>query len=221
MLYLLPWYPINAALHAVVEYMVGASQSPRLLAYLRERFGDEVAVHPRLRIPFFFKVLGVLLALGLLPLLQVASLVYFRLESTNLPGLVAWGLFSGLLLMVAGGILLSREVARPLQAVLEGMQALQEGKGAVRVSAVAWDELADLTSGFNSLAQALEVERQRNLELYRNTVRTLAAAIDARDPTPAVTHAGWGLCPAYRLEAGLGLRKSLPALHHRADARHW
>jgi len=78
MLYLLPWYPINAALHAVVEYMVGASQSPRLLAYLRERFGDEVAVHPRLRIPFFFKVLGVLLALGLLPLLQVASLVYFR-----------------------------------------------------------------------------------------------------------------------------------------------
>ena len=104
------------------------------------------------------------------------------LESTNLPGLVAWGLFSGLLLMVAGGILLSREVARPLQAVLEGMQALQEGKGAVRVSTVAWDELADLTSGFNSLAQALEVERQRNLELYRNTVRTLAAAIDARDP---------------------------------------
>jgi len=70
---------------------VGASQSPRLLAYLRERFGDEVVVHPRLRIPFFFKVLGVLLALGLLPLLQVALLVYFRHESTNLPGLVAWG----------------------------------------------------------------------------------------------------------------------------------
>ena len=182
MLYLLPWYPINAALRAIIEYLVGASQSPRLLAYLRERFGDEVVVHPRLRIPFFFKVLGVLLALGLLPLLQVALLVYFRLESTNLPGLVAWGLFSGLLLMVAGGILLSREVARPLQAVLEGMQALQEGKSAVRVGEIAWDELADLTSGFNNLAQALEVERQRNLELYRDTVRTLAAAIDARDP---------------------------------------
>ena len=182
MLYLLPWYPINAALHAIIEYLVGASQSPRLLAYLRERFGDEVVVHPRLRIPFFFKVLGVLLALGLLPLLQVALLVYFRLESTNLLGLVAWGLFSGLLLMVVGGILLSREVARPLQAVLEGMQALQEGKSAVRVGEIAWDELADLTSGFNNLAQALEVERQRNLELYRDTVRTLAAAIDARDP---------------------------------------
>ena len=182
MLYLLPWYPINAALHAIIEYLVGASQSPRLLAYLRERFGDEVVVHPHLRIPFFFKVLGVLLALGLLPLLQVALLVYFRLESTNLPGLVAWGLFSGLLLMVAGGILLSREVARPLQAVLEGMQALQEGKSAVRVGEIAWDELADLTSGFNNLAQALEVERQRNLELYRDTVQTLAAAIDARDP---------------------------------------
>ena len=181
MLYLLPWYPINAALHAIIEYLVGASQSPRLLAYLRERFGDEVVVHPHLRIPFFFKVLGVLLALGLLPLLQVALLVYFRLESTNLPGLVAWGLFSGLL-MVAGGILLSREVARPLQAVLEGMQALQEGKSAVRVGEIAWDELADLTSGFNNLAQALEVERQRNLELYRDTVQTLAAAIDARDP---------------------------------------
>lgn len=182
MLYLLPWYPINAALHAIIEYLVGASQSPRLLAYLRERFGDEVVVHPRLRIPFVFKVLGVLLALGLLPLLQVASLVYFRLESTNLPGLVAWGLFSGLLLMVAGGILLSREVARPLQAVLEGMQAIQHGKGSVRVSAVAWDELADLALGFNNLAQALEAERQRNLELYRDTVQTLAAAIDARDP---------------------------------------
>jgi len=182
MLYLLPWYPLNAALHAIIEYLVGASQSQRLMAYLRERFGDEVVVSSRLRIPFVFKVLGVLVALGLLPLLQVAVLVYFRLESTHLPGLVAWGLFSGLVLMVAGGVLLSREVARPVQAVLEGMQAMQEGKGPVRVSAVAWDELADLALGFNNLARALEAERQRNLELYRDTVQTLAAAIDARDP---------------------------------------
>ncbi|KIQ54633.1 metal-dependent phosphohydrolase [Meiothermus taiwanensis] len=112
----------------------------------------------------------------------MAVLVYFRLESTHLAGLVVWGLFSGLVLMVAGGILLSREVARPVQAVLEGMQAIQEGKGPVRVSAVAWDELADLALGFNNLARALEAERQHNLELYRDTVQTLAAAIDARDP---------------------------------------
>jgi hypothetical protein len=182
MLYLLPWYPLNAALHAIIEYLVGARQSQRLMAYLRERFGDEVVVPSRLRIPFVFKVLGVLVALGLLPLLQVAVLVYFRLESTHLAGLVVWGLFSGLVLMVAGGILLSHEVARPVQAVLEGMQAMQEGKGPVRVSTVAWDELADLALGFNNLARALEAERQRNLELYRDTVQTLAAAIDARDP---------------------------------------
>lgn len=182
MLYLLPWYPINAALHAIIEYLVGASESQRLLAYLRERFGPGVMVSSGLQIPFFFKVLGVLVALGLLPLVQVALLVYFRLEATNLPGLIAWGLCSGLLLMVAGGALLSREVARPLEAVLEGMQALQEGRGSVRVSAVAWDEMASLAQGFNHLAQALEAERQRNLELYRDTVQTLAAAIDARDP---------------------------------------
>lgn len=182
MLYLLPWYPLNAALHAIIEYLVGASQSQRLLAYLRERFGVAVVVDTHLRIPFVFKVLGVLLALGLLPLMQVAVLVYFRLESTHLPGLVIWGLCSGLILLVAGGILLTREVARPLQAVLEGMQAIQRGEEQVRVSAVAWDELADLTQGFNQLAQALEAERRQNLELYRDTVQTLAAAIDARDP---------------------------------------
>lgn len=70
MLYLLPWYPLNAALHAIIEYLVGASQSQRLLAYLRERFGVAVVVDTHLRIPFVFKVLGVLLALGLLPLMR-------------------------------------------------------------------------------------------------------------------------------------------------------
>jgi HD-GYP domain-containing protein (c-di-GMP phosphodiesterase class II) len=52
----------------------------------------------------------------------------------------------------------------------------------VRVSAIAWDELGDLTEGFNALSQALEVERQRNQDLYRDTVQALSAAIDARDP---------------------------------------
>ncbi|NAW18929.1 HAMP domain-containing protein, partial [Salmonella sp. hn-f5] len=90
---------------------------------------------------------------------------------------IGWGLTSGLALVVAGGVLLSREVARPLQAVLEAMQHIRAGRSGVRVSAIAWDELGDLTEGFNALSQALEEERQRNQELYRDTVQTLSAAI--------------------------------------------
>lgn len=189
LLFLLPWYPLNAALHATVEYLVGAAESQHLLAHLRARHGDAVVVRLRLRVPFLVKVLGVMVALGLLPLGQVALLIYFKLQGygtvpdpTALPSLIGWGLTSGLALVVAGGVLLSREVARPLQAVLEAMQHIRAGRSGVRVSAIAWDELGDLTEGFNALSQALEEERQRNQELYRDTVQTLSAAIDARDP---------------------------------------
>lgn len=189
MLYLLPWYPLNAALHATVEYLVGAAESQRLLAHLRARHGDAVVAWSRLRVPFLVKVLGVMVALGLLPLGQVALLAYFKLQGYGtapdpaaLPALIAWGLASGLALVLAGGVLLSREVARPVGAVLEAMRQVRAGQAGVRVSAIAWDELGDLTEGFNALSQALEVERQRNQDLYRDTVQALSAAIDARDP---------------------------------------
>ena len=187
--YLLPWYPLNAALHATVEYLVGAAESQHLLAHLRARHGDAGVARPGLRVPFLVKVLGVMVALGLLPLAQVALLAYFKLEGFGtapdpaaLPALIAWGLASGLALVLAGGVLLSREVSRPLQAVLEAMRQVRAGQSGVRVSTIAWDELGDLSEGFNALSQALEAERQRNLELYLDTVQTLSAAIDARDP---------------------------------------
>jgi len=87
------------------------------------------------------------------------------------------------------GILVSRYLIRPLQTLTAVTSELAEGNLAVRAEIPGRNEIARLAENFNNMAGSIEalVRRLRqalrqNQELFLETIRTLAAAIDAKDP---------------------------------------
>jgi len=87
------------------------------------------------------------------------------------------------------GFALSRRLITPLQSLAATTSQLADGNLTVRATVRGTDEIALLGSNFNNMAGNIEalVRRLRqalrqNQELFLETIRTLAAAIDAKDP---------------------------------------
>jgi putative nucleotidyltransferase with HDIG domain len=87
------------------------------------------------------------------------------------------------------GFSLSRRLIVPIQHLAGTSSAIADGDLAVRADVDRNDELAQLATNFNNMAGNIEalVRRLRqalrqNQELFIETIRTLAAAIDAKDP---------------------------------------
>jgi putative nucleotidyltransferase with HDIG domain len=87
------------------------------------------------------------------------------------------------------GFALSRRLITPLQSLAATTSQLADGNLTVRANVRGADEIALLGSNFNNMAVNIEalVRRLRqalrqNQELFLETIRTLAAAIDAKDP---------------------------------------
>ncbi len=83
----------------------------------------------------------------------------------------------------------ARMLAHPLEELVEKVRSIAAGDFKQRVSVRGVRELAELSETFNSMSDSLEksIERlklaaKENQELFINSVRTLAAAIDAKDP---------------------------------------
>ena len=98
---------------------------------------------------------------------------------TAIAGLVALGL----------GFLLARRLIGPIQRLDRVSSEIAEGNLTVRAPVTGPAELAHLAGNFNHMAGNIEalVRRLRqalrqNQELFLETIRTLAAAIDAKDP---------------------------------------
>ncbi len=101
------------------------------------------------------------------------------LAVTGVAALAALGLG-----FVLGGFLI-----RPLQKLAEVTTELARGNLSVRADVPGHNELAHLAANFNNMAGSLEALVRRlkqalrqNQELFLETIRTLAAAIDAKDP---------------------------------------
>ena len=93
------------------------------------------------------------------------------------------------LVALALGFLLSRRLIRPLQELAHISSEISEGKLSVRSELHGEDEIAQLGHNFNhmagnieSLVRKLKHALRQNQELFLETIRTLAAAIDAKDP---------------------------------------
>ena len=94
-----------------------------------------------------------------------------------------------LIVGMAGSILLSSLITRPIKELSSGVEEFKGGQRRRPLRVYSEDELGRLTSNFNEMT-ALIVEQQQKLgeyarELeasYVSTVKVLAAAIDARDP---------------------------------------
>ena len=93
------------------------------------------------------------------------------------------------LLALGLGFVLSRHMIRQLQQLADISSEISEGKFSVRSEVHGDDEIAQLGSNFNHMAENIEslVRKlkhalRQNQELFLETIRTLAAAIDAKDP---------------------------------------
>lgn len=86
-------------------------------------------------------------------------------------------------------LLVARFLSRPVLDLVEKVRSVAEGHFKQRVPVRGVYELAQLSATFNAMSDSIEksVERLRlaareNQELFINSIRTLAAAIDAKDP---------------------------------------
>ena len=93
------------------------------------------------------------------------------------------------LLALAIGFAMSRRLIQPIQRLAGASSEIADGNLAVRASVDGQDELAQLAGNFNHMAGSIETLVRRlkqalrqNQELFLETIRTLAAAIDAKDP---------------------------------------
>jgi HD-GYP domain-containing protein (c-di-GMP phosphodiesterase class II) len=93
-------------------------------------------------------------------------------------------LFAGLVALLA-----ARLLAHPLVELVEKVRSIAEGSFKQRVEVRGVRELAELSDTFNSMSDSIEksvdklkLAAKENQELFINSVRTLAAAIDAKDP---------------------------------------
>ena len=87
------------------------------------------------------------------------------------------------------GFALSRQLVSPLQSLAGISSEIADGNFAARAEVSGQDELAQLAGNFNHMAGSIEALVRRlkhalrqNQELFLETIRTLAAAIDAKDP---------------------------------------
>jgi putative nucleotidyltransferase with HDIG domain len=90
---------------------------------------------------------------------------------------------------LALGFVFSRRLLVPVQNLAGISSQIAEGNFAVRATATGEHELAQLAKNFNHMAGSIEALVRRlqralrqNQELFLETIRTLAAAIDAKDP---------------------------------------
>lgn len=87
------------------------------------------------------------------------------------------------------GIVFARRLSRPISELAESTRAVSEGQYGTRVAVAGTAELADLSVNFNRMSESIStaVENlkraaRENHELFINSIRALAAAIDAKDP---------------------------------------
>jgi len=92
-------------------------------------------------------------------------------------------------LAVVAAILAANALSRPVRALAESVHRMSEGDLSQRVEVPGTFELAELAEGFNHMGGELEksIEKlklaaRENQELFLNSIRALAAAVDAKDP---------------------------------------
>ncbi|HET7453327.1 MAG TPA: HD domain-containing phosphohydrolase [Thermoanaerobaculia bacterium] len=99
-----------------------------------------------------------------------------------------WSLFA-LALAIGVGVVMAIRLASPIRALAEQAHDIAEGRYGQRVEVRGAAEIADLSSSFNRMSESidramtdLKKAAKENHELFINSVRALAAAIDAKDP---------------------------------------
>ncbi len=168
----------GSATFFAAEYLCRTHVWPTLLASTR------IAGNPRLwRVRVSHRLLGLWLAISVLPLSAVALTTFTRMAGLDLATHPLLGRLVSVILLIAasaaaGGAwlawLVARSVARPLEALEAAMARLRDGHFDTREPVNATDEIGAVAEGFNLMAGRLS-ESYTALEA-RN--RELAEALD-------------------------------------------
>jgi len=101
---------------------------------------------------------------------------------------IQWGAIA-LILAIIAAIFFASGIARPIRALAQRSHEIAQGNYQQRVELKAQNEIGELADNFNTMSASIEhaVEQlkkaaQENHLLFLNSVRMLAAAIDAKDP---------------------------------------
>jgi HD-GYP domain-containing protein (c-di-GMP phosphodiesterase class II) len=131
-------------------------------------------------------LLGILLATAAPVALAALALVRTR---GGLDAVAAAALAASLALAVTGAALVSRSVTRPLAACVRGALDIARGRFGQEIQVASRNEIGDLAYTFNYMSRELAGYDRENRRLidalgrgYLDTIRSLAAAVDAKDP---------------------------------------
>ncbi|HEX7155419.1 MAG TPA: HD domain-containing phosphohydrolase [Thermoanaerobaculia bacterium] len=101
---------------------------------------------------------------------------------------IQWGSIA-LLLAIAAAILFASGIARPIRLLADRSREIANGNYQQRVDIKSRNEIGDLAQNFNVMSESIETAIEQlkkaaheNHLLFINSVRMLAAAIDAKDP---------------------------------------
>ena len=99
-----------------------------------------------------------------------------------------WGSIA-LILAIIAAIFFASGIARPIRILAERTREIAQGKYQQRVSIKTHNEFGDLADNFNVMSESIETAIEQlkkaaheNHLLFINSIRMLAAAIDAKDP---------------------------------------
>lgn len=89
---------------------------------------------------------------------------------------------AGLLLAVGIGVATAQRISRPIRAFAERALAISRGDFKGSIAARSANEIGQLAETFNHMIRQLDLYDRNMRELFLATIKSLAAAIDAKDP---------------------------------------
>jgi putative nucleotidyltransferase with HDIG domain len=135
----------------------------------------------------FRSLVLLILAASVAPVALLALLLARQGAPVTGPALLAGG--ASLLLAVAASARVARRVTEPVRELVRGALGIARGGFGLEVAARTRDELGDLAYTFNHMSRELASYDSENKRLiaalergYLDTIRSLASAIDAKDP---------------------------------------
>jgi len=97
-------------------------------------------------------------------------------------GWLTWLFGGAMAVSVMLGLAIARLIGRPVNALAAAARAVGAGDLARRSGVDGSDEIGVLGRTFDAMTSNLQLRQQQLAEAYLNTVRALAAAVDAKDP---------------------------------------
>ncbi|MFH0871096.1 MAG: HD domain-containing phosphohydrolase [bacterium] len=94
---------------------------------------------------------------------------------------IIWGLVAAIV-AASVGIGFARGLSNPIKKFAQGALSIAEGDFSGRIEVRARNEIGKLAETFNYMIQQLEIYDDNMRDMFLSTVRSLAAAIDAKDP---------------------------------------